>query len=227
MNMLPLDRAALLQLLARYNEAVWPWPVLWIALAFAALGLLHPATRAAFKTRALAAILTALWAWMALVYHFAYFAALQPIAWLFGAVFALQAAAFAWRGVVHDCFAPPPAQPRVRSAPWRSAAAWGLIGYALLAYPLLGWDQGLRFPAVPTFGVPGPTTIYTVGLMLLAGPHVPRVLFIVPVLWALVGSMAAITLGLTQDLMLWAAGLAALCAIAAPGAAPRLNTDAR
>jgi hypothetical protein len=224
MNLLPFDRDALLSLLSRYNEAVWPWQVLWLALAFAALGLLHPATRTAFKTRGVAAILAGLWAWMAVVFHFAFFRTIQPAAWLFGAVSLLQAAGLAWYGVVHDGFAADASAP---PAPWRTAAAWALIGYALLAYPMLGWEQGLRFPATPTFSVPGPTTIYTVGLMLLAGPAVPRVLFIVPVLWALVGSMAAMTLGLTQDLMLWLAGIAAVWAIGAPApAAPRLGTDA-
>jgi len=224
MNLLPFDRAALLSLLAHYNEAVWPWQVLWVALAFAALGLLHPATRTAFKTRGVAAILAGLWAWMAVVFHFAFFSTIQPAAWVFGAVSLLQAAALAWYGVVHDGFAA--AAPASRT-PWRVAAAWALIGYALLAYPLLGCEQGLRFPATPTFSVPGPTTIYSVGLMLLAGSGVPRVLFIVPVLWALVGSMAAMTLGLTQDLMLWLAGIAAVWAIAAPAPrAPQLEADA-
>ena len=224
MNLLPFDRDTLLSLLAHYNEAVWPWQVLWVALAFAALGLLHPATRTAFKTRGVAAILAGLWAWMAVVFHFAFFSTIQPAAWVFGAVSLLQAAALAWYGVVHDGFAV--TAPASRT-PWRVAAAWALIGYALLAYPLLGWEQGLRFPATPTFSVPGPTTIYSVGLMLLAGSGVPRVLFIVPVLWALVGSMAAMTLGLTQDLMLWLAGIAAVWAIGAPApVAPQLGTDA-
>ena len=224
MNLLPFDRTALLSLLAHYNEAVWPWPVLWVALAFAALGLLHPATTGAFKTRGVAAILAGFWAWMAVVFHFAFFSTIQPAAWLFGAVSLLQALGLAWYGVVHDGFATRAGAPR---APWRTFAAWALIGYALLVYPLLGWEQGLRFPATPTFGVPGPTTIFTVGLMLLAGPAVPRLLFIVPVLWALVGSMTAMTLGLTQDLVLWLAGIAAVAAIAAPPArAPRLGTDA-
>ena len=92
---------------------------------------------------------------------------------------------------------------------------------------LLGWEQGLRYPAVPTFRVPSPTTTFRVGLLLLAGPSVPRVLFIVPVLWALVGSMAAMTLGLTQDLMLWLAGIAAVWAIGARAPTARLHTDAR
>jgi hypothetical protein len=224
MNVLPFDRDALLSLLAHYNEAIWPWQVLWLALAFAALGLLHPATRGALKTRGVAAILAGLWAWMGVVFHFVFFSTIQPAAWLFGAVSLLQAAALVWYGVAHDGFAA--AAPLARTR-WRSVAAWALIGYALLAYPLLGWEQGLRFPAVPTFSVPGPTTIYTVGLMLLAGPSVPRVLFIVPVLWALVGSMAAMTLGLTQDLVLWLAGIAAVWAIGAPPArAPQLGTDA-
>jgi hypothetical protein len=248
MNVLPFDRDALLSLLAHYNDAVWPWQVLWVALAFAALGLLHPATRGALKTRGVAAILAALWAWMGVVFHFVFFSTIQPAAWLFGAVSLLQAAALAWYGVAHDGFGakPSPLASPVRAprgfepngkaastqappprAPWRTGAAWTLIGYALLAYPLLGWEQGLRFPAVPTFSMPGPTTIYSVGLMLLAGPSVPRVLFIVPVLWALVGSMAAMTLGLTQDLMLWLAGIAAVWAIGAPApVAPQLGTDA-
>jgi hypothetical protein len=224
MNVLPFDRDALLSLLAHYNDAVWPWQVLWVALAFAALGLLHPATRGALKTRGVAAILAGLWAWMAVVFHFVFFSTIQPAAWLFGAVSLLQAAALVWYGVAHDGFAAAAAPPR---APWRSVAAWALIGYALLAYPLLGWEQGLRYPAVPTFSVPGPTTIFSVGLMLLAGPSVPRVLFIVPVLWALVGSMAAMTLGLTQDLMLWLAGIAAVWAIGARVPTARLHTDVR
>jgi hypothetical protein len=242
MNVLPFDRELLLTQFARYNDAVWPWQVLWLALGFAALGLLHPRTSAKFKTRGVAAILAGLWAWMAVVWHFVFFTTIQPAAWLFGAVFLLQAAAFVWYGVLHDGFAsnaPHAPSPGAASqglpwraatasgVPWRAATAWALLGYALLAYPLLGWEQGLRFPATPTFSVPGPTTIYSVGLMLLAGPRVPRVLFIVPVLWALVGSMAALTLGLTQDLMLWLAGIAAVWAIGAPvPAAARLNADA-
>jgi hypothetical protein len=230
-NVLPFDRESLLTLFAHYNDAVWPWQVLWLALGFAALGLLHPRTRAKFKTRGVAAILAGLWAWMAVVWHFVFFTTIQPVAWLFGAVFLLQSAAFVWYGVLHDGFAsnaPRAPSPSAISQglPWRAAAAWALLGYALLAYPLLGWEQGLRFPATPTFSVPGPTTIYSVGLMLLAGPRVPRVLFIVPVLWALVGSMAAVTLGLTQDLMLWLAGIAAVWAIGAPVPASRLKADA-
>ena len=31
MNLLPFDRDTLLTLLAHYNEAVWPWQVLWLA----------------------------------------------------------------------------------------------------------------------------------------------------------------------------------------------------
>lgn len=225
MNLLPFDRDALLSLLAHYNEAVWPWQVLWVALAFAALGLLHPSTRSALRWRGVAAILAALWAWMAVVFHFAFFSTIQPAAWLFGALSLLQAAGLAWYGALHDGFKP--AAPGLL-APGRLLAAGALIGYALLAYPMLGWEQGLRYPATLTFGVPGPTTIYTVGLMLLAGPAVPRLLYIVPMLWTLVGSMAALTLGLTQDLMLWLAGIAALWAIAAPApAAPQLDPDAR
>jgi hypothetical protein len=110
---------------------------------------------------------------------------------------------------------------RLRFSPvadWRGATGGILIAYALLAYPLLGWLAGHRYPRAPTFGVPCPTAIFTLGILLLAAPPVPRVAYIVPVLWAAVGSVAAFALGVPEDLGLLAAGIAALVAAFIPRA---------
>jgi hypothetical protein len=59
---------------------------------------------------------------------------------------------------------------------------------------------------MPTFGLPCPTTIFTIGVLaFLKRPH-PRSVFIVPVLWCVVGATAAFVLGVTQDLALIVAG---------------------
>jgi hypothetical protein len=96
----------------------------------------------------------------------------------------------------------------------RRWAGWALIAYALIAYPLLGHAFGHRYPALPTFGLPCPTTIFTFGVLLLAAA--PRALFVVPLAWSAIGSVAAFRLGVVQEYGLLAAGLIGLAAVLQP-----------
>lgn len=82
-----------------------------------------------------------------------------------------------------------------------------LLAYALVGYPLLGVALGHRYPATPTFGLPCPTAILTLALLLWAEPPVPKALLLVPLIWAAIGTSAAILLGVWQDLGLGVAGL--------------------
>jgi hypothetical protein len=205
---LPFTAEQFLDVFARYNTGVWPAPVVLTGLALLALGLVFG--RASSAGRWIAAILALLWAWMALAYHLAYFADINPAARVFAAVFLLGAAWFAWLGVVRQ---------RLRFAPTRAPRGWigaALLVYALVAYPALGHFLGHRYPALPTFGLPCPTTIFTVGLLMFARAPVPRSVFVVPVLWSLVGATAAFSLGVWQDLGLVAAAAAGLAALLRP-----------
>jgi len=69
---------------------------------------------------------------------------------------------------------------------------------------------GHRYPRVPTFGLPCPTTIFTLGILLLASFPFPKSVFIVPFLWSVVGTSAAFQLGVLQDLSLLVSGLLGL-----------------
>jgi len=55
-----------------------------------------------------------------------------------------------------------------------------------------------------TFGVPCPTTLLTLGLLLIAEPS-SWALAAIPIAWALVGGSAALLLGVKADLMLFVA----------------------
>jgi hypothetical protein len=66
---------------------------------------------------------------------------------------------------------------------------------------------GHRYPAAPTFGVPCPTVILTIGLFLTARGKIPTLLAIVPVLWGFIGGSAAVLLAVPTDYVLLAAGL--------------------
>ena len=65
---------------------------------------------------------------------------------------------------------------------------------------------GHRYPAAPTFGVPCPTVILTVGLLLTVRGGVPLILTIVPIFWGFIGGSAAVLLNVPTDYVLLGAG---------------------
>ena len=58
------------------------------------------------------------------------------------------------------------------------------------------------YPRVPTFGVPCPTTILTLGFLLAVRPALPFITAAVPIVWAAIGGLAAILFGVWADLMM-------------------------
>jgi hypothetical protein len=198
--MLPFTTEEFLDVFGRYNEAIWPMQVVAYGLGFAAVLLALRPTR--WSSRFIAAVLAAFWLWTGLVYHRAYFREINGAAVLFGALFAVQAALWVLVGVV---------RPRLAFRIRRDLG--GLVGglfiaYTLVGYPLLGLALGQSFPRMPTFGVtPCPVTIYTFGLLLWTERPVPRVLLVIPLAWSLLGTSAAILLGIGEDFGLVVAGL--------------------
>jgi Family of unknown function (DUF6064) len=202
---LPFTAEQFFGVFARYNESVWPAQIALNALALACIGLVF--LRGAAAGRWIGALLAVLWLWVAMAYHFAFFSGINPAAWIFGAVSFAGGLVFLWLGMLKRAlrFAP--------AGGWRGALGGLLLAYALLAYPLLGYVAGHRYPAAPTFGVPCPTAIFTLGLLLFAAHPVPRLAFVVPLLWAAMGSVAAFSLGVVEDFGLPAAGIAGLAVV--------------
>jgi Family of unknown function (DUF6064) len=95
---LPFTREQFFDLFDAYNGALWPALVaLWIA-SVAASALLLSSRR--LPDRWISGLLAAHWTWSALAYHLAFFTRINPAAWVFAAMFLLQAGVFVWFGVV-------------------------------------------------------------------------------------------------------------------------------
>jgi uncharacterized protein DUF6064 len=198
---LPFDVAQFFAVFARYNSAVWPAQVILVVLALVAVAL---ALRSrAWSDRAVAGVLGLLWLWMGVVYHWTFFRAINPAATIFGGLFVLEGSALLVSGAVrHDLHF------RARRTLLGLVGAL-LLAFALGVYPLLGYAVGHRYPATPTFGLPCPTTIFTLGLLLWVERPMPNSLFLVPLAWSALGASAALQLGVREDLGLLAAGVVA------------------
>ena len=86
-------------------------------------------------------------------------------------------------------------------------AAWGLMIFAFAVYPAWTYLAGHRFPAFPTFGLPCPTTLFTLGLLAFLVKPYPRSPFVVPVLCCFVGSQTVFVFDVQANLGLILAGV--------------------
>ena len=196
---LPFTAEQFFALFAQYNEAVWPSQIGLVSLALLGVALVF--VEREWSGVAIALVLAMLWAWLGAAYHLAFFIRINPLAWAFGALSIAGAAVFLWQGVIAH---------RLRFAwrsDWRGLCGAALLAFALIAYPLWSHAAGHRYPFMPTFGLPCPTTIFTIGILAFLVPPYPRAVLAVPMLWSVVGAQAALLLGVTQDLGLVAAAI--------------------
>jgi hypothetical protein len=192
---LPFSHAEFLAVFEAYNLGLWPYTAtLWV-LAVAAFGLALIGRRG---QRPVTAILAVQWAWSGIAYHLVHFSVINAAAIIFGVLFLVQALLLcqaAWHGTLQYAW-----RPTARSLCGAVIAAYGL------AYPAMAaWLVG-GFPRMPTFGVPCPTTLFTTGLLLMATP-LRASLFIIPLIWAVIGGSAALLFGMTPDFALIVVGI--------------------
>jgi hypothetical protein len=183
-----------------YNAAIWPAQIVAYLIGIVAVALSLRENR--LSGRIVSGILALFWIWMGVFYHTIYFSAINPAAWAFGALFVLEGLLFiivgSMRGRLSFSF-------DLKPIPIVGAV---FILYAMVVYPLLGIAFGHWYPRAPMFGVaPCPTTIFTFGLLLWAKKSVPIYILAVPLIWSVIGTMAAVGLQVPQDYGLGIAGI--------------------
>ena len=144
-------------------------------------------------------ILGVLWAWSGGIYHLIFFSQINPAAGFFGGAFLLESVLLGI-SAIHPR-APPPHPPS--KARWLAASL--LVLYALAIYPMINSLTGHAYPRTPTFGAPCPVTIFSLGIFLVV--RVRLILTLVPMLWAVIGSSAAVYFNVYADLALMGAGV--------------------
>ncbi|HTL90067.1 MAG TPA: DUF6064 family protein [Leptolyngbya sp.] len=195
---IPFTTEQFLQVFEKYNEAIYPIQFALILVAIMAIAL--AVSRKSFANKTISGLLGFLWLWTGVIYHLTFFTKISPPAYVFGVLFVFQGFLFLPEGAVKNCLS------------FRiTQKFYGILGaifitYALVIYPLIGYALGQIFLSSPTFGTPCPTTIFTLGLLLWADKKVPLRLLIIPVLWSIAGTSAALNFGIKEDFGLIVAG---------------------
>ena len=181
-----------------YNNNIWPFQFFLVALAvwIVIIALKKPASNSLMMF-----ILGSLWIWTGVVYHLVYFTAINNAAYFFGILFIIQGCIFFSQGTSGDGL-----NFRFRKDLYGIKGAF-LILFSLVIYPILNYFLGHVFPYSPTFGLPCPLTIFTLGLLLWVQRKFNFWIMVIPFLWSMVGFSAAINLDMKEDVSLGIAGL--------------------
>jgi hypothetical protein len=190
--MLPFSPEEFFALFERYNPAIWPAQI--VAYGLGGLVVWAIATGQTWSWKIASFVLAAFWLWNGLAYQLAFFSPISPAAYGFAALFIVQGLIFLGSGL------------RTRSEPIAvehdacTAVAACLLVYAMVIYSFIGTLIGHGWPRAPMFGVaPCPTTIFTFGVLILARRSTLW-LGAIAIVWALIGSTAAVLLGVYEDL---------------------------
>ena len=194
---LPFTSDQFFGIFAEYNRSFWFVALaLWVASA-AALARAWRNPRQA--SGALTYLLAALWIWNAVAYHALLFTRINAAAWLFAGLFTLEGVLLFWAATRRRLESPSLTGPI-------SGLGIALACYAL-AYPFFSFGIGHEYPEIPTFGVPCPTAILTIGVLLAVRGGPPLSLAVIPAAWAFIGGSAALLFGVWTDYMLLVAGV--------------------
>jgi len=200
MGSLPFTAEEFISLFETYNTSIWPMQI--VAYVLGGLAVFLAIRRTPASGRLIGAILAFFWLWMGIVYNLVFFTEINRAAYGFGSMFVAQGILFlgacVWKDRINYKVSPD----------IYSFTGAIFILYAMVIYPILGSAFGHGYPRCPAFGItPCPTTIFTFGILLFAARKVPWYLFVIPLVWSLIGSQAAVSLTIREDLALPVVGI--------------------
>lgn len=196
---MPFTVEQFLDVFKNYNQTVFPLQIVFNLLA--AASIIFIITKKTYADKFCNTTLTFLWLWSGVVYHICFFTVINKTAYAFGGLFIIQSFVFFFFGVIKKELS------FSITKGFNSILAAVFLIYALIIYPVLGSISGHSYPYQPTFGLPCPTTIFTFGLLLLSVKKLKWYIYLIPLIWALIGSTAALKFGIYEDTGLLITGI--------------------
>lgn len=196
----PFTTEEFFQVFQHYNDFLFPSQIVIILLGILSVILIH--NKKESKNNFIAGFLAALWLWVGIIYHISFFTSINTVAYGFGGLFILQGIFFLIelvRNKLEFSF--------VKNT--SSYIGYFFILFGLIIYPLISYFTANSLTETIALGLPCPTTIFTFGFLMLTAKKFSKYLLIIPTLWALIGTGAAINFGVYQDYLMLVAAIVA------------------
>jgi len=191
---LPFTANQFFDIIEQYNQAIFPFQLIIFMMGLIAVLVISP--RKISSNRFIGAFLGVLWLWTGIAYHLIFFTSINRAAYAFGVLFILQGIFF-----LYYTFS------KGRMVFRFEGKTKGYLGYffvlfGLVIYPVISFLLENSVERTISPGLPCPSTILTFGFLMLADRKMPRFLLIIPSLWAIIGTGAAINFNVYQDYVL-------------------------
>ena len=163
-----------------HNAALWPLPLVMLAVGAAMLAL--ATLRLRQSARLVAILFAVLWAWVGWSFVWERYATINWAAVYAAPLFAIEALLFVILGGAFN---------RLSLEPRHGRGMAGILLVALaLSYPLLAPLFGRPWHGAEFFGIaPDPTAIATLGFLLMARGRSTLLLYPIPLLWCLASGL--------------------------------------
>lgn len=172
-----------------YNVAIWPAQLAAIVLGVAILVLLLRPAAEPPRNRLIAAALAACWIWVAIAFHAHRYATINWAAVYFAWLFGCEAALWTWIAVGSRRLT------FERPVDLGGRIGLGIFFFALAVMPLTAPLLGRGWRSAQVFGVaPDPTTLATLGLLLVSRGRGRGWLMVIPVIWSVISALTLLAM---------------------------------
>lgn len=196
----PFTTEQFFAIIEKYNSSVFPVQLVLLLLGLVAVIFIH--SKKTGLNRSIGGFLGLVWIWAGIAYHLSFFTEINKAAWGFGGIFILQGIFIfieLFRKKLIFSF----------NRTTQHYIGYFFIIFGLMIYPVISYLTERSFPDTISLGLPCPTTILTFGFFMLTSRKFSRYLLIIPTLWAVIGTGAAINFGVYQDYVMLLAAIVA------------------
>lgn len=187
----PISTEQFLSVFKSYNHSVFPMQLIILILGFLTVFAILQKKRNLDKL--IGIILAFIWLWAGVVYHLKFFSGINKAPFAFGALFIIQGIIF----LSQTFFAKDYKFSYLKDM--RGIIGLFLVFFGFILYPIISWITKGTTDLIISAGLPCPTVIATFGFLALTFTRVKWYVYIIPVLWSLVGISAALNFGIYQD----------------------------
>lgn len=191
---IPFTTEQFFQVIENYNLSFFPIQLLIIVLGIVAVILVH--SKNSSKNKLIGGFLGLLWLWIGVEYHLLFFTLINQAAYVFGGIFILQGLLFLFEMFRRDKLQ---FEFKGKTSDW---IAYFSIFFGIVIYPILLYFLEGSLSKTITLGLPCPSTILTFGFLMITTSKFPKYLLIIPSLWTIIGTSAAINFGVYPHYMM-------------------------